>query len=58
MDAVIFIVDPLDSHPHDPDIRTLLRICNLRDVPLATNIASADMLISSPLLREQVGQAV
>jgi len=58
VDAVIFIVDPLDSHPHDPDIRTLLRICNLRDVPLATNIASADMLISSPLLREQVGQAV
>ncbi|HZU18482.1 MAG TPA: methylglyoxal synthase [Candidatus Dormibacteraeota bacterium] len=58
VDAVIFIVDPLDSHPHDPDIRTLLRICNLRDVPLATNIASADLLISSPLLREQVGQAV
>jgi len=58
VDAVIFIVDPLDSHPHDPDIRTLLRICNVRDVPLATNIASADLLISSPLLREQVSRAV
>ena len=50
VDAVIFIVDPLDKHPHDPDIQTLLRICNVRNVPLATNIASADVLISSPLL--------
>lgn len=50
VDAVIFIMDPLDAHPHDPDIRTLLRICNVRDIPLATNIASADLMISSPLL--------
>lgn len=50
IDAVIFIVDPLDKHPHDPDIQTLLRICNVHDVPLATNIATADMLISSRLL--------
>jgi methylglyoxal synthase len=45
----VFIVDPLDKHPHDPDIQTLLRICNVRDVPLATNIATADILISSEL---------
>jgi methylglyoxal synthase len=50
IDAVIFIVDPLDKHPHDPDIQTLLRICNVRNVPLATNIASADILICSRLL--------
>src|SRR5207245_5310384 len=50
VDAVIFLVDPLDKHPHDPDIQTLLRICNVRNVPLATNIATADVLISSPLL--------
>jgi methylglyoxal synthase len=50
IDAVIFIVDPLDKHPHDPDIQTLLRICNVHDVPLATNISTADMVISSPLL--------
>ena len=50
VDAVIFLVDPLDKHPHDPDIQTLLRICNVCNVPLATNIASADVLISSPLL--------
>jgi len=50
IDAVLFIVDPLDKHPHDPDIQTLLRICNVRNVPLATNIATADHLISSPML--------
>jgi methylglyoxal synthase len=50
VDAVVFIVDPLDKHPHDPDIQTLMRICNVRNVPLATNIASADILICSDLL--------
>jgi methylglyoxal synthase len=50
IDAVIFLVDPLDKHPHDPDIQTLLRICNVHDVPLATNVATADMVISSPFL--------
>jgi len=50
VDAVIFLVDPLDKHPQDPDIQTLLRICNVRNVPLVTNIATADVLISSPLL--------
>ena len=35
--AVIFMRDPLGMHPHDPDISTLLRICEVHDVPLATN---------------------
>lgn len=48
--AVFFIVDPLDKHPHDPDIQTVLRVCNVRNIPLATNIATADALIASPLL--------
>lgn len=52
IDAVLLIVDPLDKHPHDPDIQMLLRICNVRNVPLATNIATADALIGSPLLGE------
>jgi methylglyoxal synthase len=50
IDAVIFIVDPLDKHPHDPDIQTLMRVCNVRNVPLATNISTADILICSELL--------
>jgi methylglyoxal synthase len=50
VDAVLFIVDPLDKHPHDPDIQTLMRICNVRNVPLATNIATADIVICSTLL--------
>ncbi|HEY0492796.1 MAG TPA: methylglyoxal synthase [Candidatus Dormibacteraeota bacterium] len=50
IDAVLFMVDPLDKHPHEPDIQTLLRICNVCNVPLATNIATADVLIGSPLL--------
>jgi methylglyoxal synthase len=53
VDAVIFIVDPLDKHPHDPDIQTLLRICNVHNVPLATNIATADILMGSELLWER-----
>lgn len=37
--AVIFFRDPLDKHPHEPDIYMLLRICDVRNVPLATNPA-------------------
>lgn len=43
--AVIFVVDPLNAHPHDPDIRTLHRVCNVHDVPLATNIATAELIV-------------
>lgn len=47
--AVFFFVDPLDKHPHDPDIRTLLRACDVCDVPIATNPATARLLIGSDL---------
>jgi methylglyoxal synthase len=43
--AVIFLVDPLYAHPHEPDIQGLLRVCNVHNVPLATNVASADLII-------------
>jgi methylglyoxal synthase len=43
--GVIFLRDPLGMHPHDPDISTLLRICDVHDVPLATNLSSARLLI-------------
>ncbi len=44
--AVFFFVDPLDKHPHDPDIQTLLRACNVHNVPLATNAATARLILS------------
>ncbi len=50
VDAVIFFVDPLDKHPHDPDIQTLLRACNVHNVPIATNVATADLVISAESL--------
>ena len=43
--GVIFLRDPLGMHPHDPDISSLMRICDVHDIPLATNIASANLLI-------------
>jgi methylglyoxal synthase len=48
--AVIFLVDPLSAHPHEPDIQAILRVCNVHNVPLATNVASADLLMTSSLL--------
>ena len=44
---VFFIVDPLDKHPHDPDIQTLLRACNVHNIPLATNLATAALLLQA-----------
>lgn len=43
--AVIFLRDPLGMHPHDPDISTLLRICDVHDVPLATNSSTAKLIV-------------
>jgi len=50
IDGVFFLVDSLDKHPHDPDIQTLLRACNVHNVPIATNIATADLIISNNAL--------
>lgn len=47
IDAVFFFVDPLSPQPHDPDIRALLRVCNVHDVPLATNLATANLIIAA-----------
>lgn len=47
--AVIFFVDQLAKHPHDPDIQTLLRLCNVHNVPLATNPATAKLIIDGDL---------
>lgn len=49
IDMLVFFWDPLEPQPHDPDVRALLRITVLRDVPTACNRSTADYLISSPM---------
>lgn len=45
IDGVIFFRDPLDKHPHEPDIQMLMRVCDVHDIPLATNYKSAHIMI-------------
>jgi len=44
--GVVFLVDPLSAHPHEPDIQSLLRVCNVHNVPLATNVATARLVLA------------
>ena len=50
---VVFFSDPLTAQPHDPDVKALLRIAQVYDVPIALNRASADYFISSPFFGEE-----
>jgi methylglyoxal synthase len=45
MDLVIFLRDPLTPQPHEPDITALLRLCDVHNVPVATNLATAELLV-------------
>ena len=43
--VVIFLRDPLTAHPHEPDINALLKVCDVHNIPLATNLTTAKMLL-------------
>jgi len=58
LDFIVFFSDPLTAQPHDTDIKALLRIALVYDVPIATNRSSADFMITSPLMNEEYQRQV
>ncbi len=58
IDVLIFFWDPLESHPHDPDVRALLRVAALQNIPTADNRSTADFLFSSPLMAQPYARQV
>jgi len=58
IDVLIFFWDPLEPLPHDMDIKALLRIAVVWNIPVACNRASADFMVSSPLMNEEYGRSI
>lgn len=58
IDFIIFFWDPLSAQPHDPDVKALLRIAVLYDIPIANNQSSADFFLTSPLMDQEYDRRI
>lgn len=58
IDFIVFLWDPLESQPHDPDVKALLRIAVVYDIPIANNLATADFLLASKYMDTEYDRKV
>lgn len=58
IDLVVFFWDPLESQPHDPDVKALLRIAVVYDIPIATNKATADFILTSKFMSAEYARKI
>lgn len=58
IDFVIFLSDPLEAQPHDPDVKALLRIAQVYDIPMANNLSTADFMLHSKYMNEPYNRKV